>query len=217
MPKHPFYGLLVFFALLTSALQMKAELNQVWWGFELDLPVTKKLELGFTKEIRSDIYDNIIDSDVNDLSVKYSFFNLIQPRITYRFKFKPKVNQQTWYFDLLSEIKFGKLEIDNRLRYSSIENETKDNKNYLREKILISYKFLDIFQPFSDFEVLYRLETDDNEIDRYRIRVGFNSEITKKQSIKIYYMYETEINNKTPDFINVIGISYSLEVQRIFG
>jgi hypothetical protein len=210
-------GLLLITFIIIPGNDIKAELNQVWWGFSLDLPVTKKLEMGYSKEIRSDIYEDIIDSDVNDLSIKYRFFDLIQPRITYRFKFKPKEIQQSWYFDLSSEIKFGKFEIDNRLRYSSTDNETKSDKKYLREKIALGYKFDKLLNPFTDFEIFYKIDSEDSEFDNLRFRIGFNTEIIKDQRLKIYYMYETEINSKSPEFINVIGISYSIEVQRIFG
>jgi hypothetical protein len=194
-----------------------AELNQFWWGFDIDIPVIKKLELGFSKEIRSDVYDDIIESDVNDLSIKYILFDLLQPRITYRFKFKPKEIQKTWYFDLLSEVNLSKFEIDNRLRFSSTDNESKSNKTYLREKLKFTYEFDKLFKPFTDFELFYKIDSEESEIDNLRLRIGFDTEIIKHHSFKIYYMYETEINSKSPEFINVIGISYSLEVQRIFG
>lgn len=91
--------------------------------------------------------------------------------------------------------------------YISDENQYRDNKHFLRNRIQLKYDL----GPYSDIflatEQVYRLD-DHNESEQFRFSGGYNYTFNVHHRIQLQYTVAQQVNKKAPDTDYITGVTY---------
>jgi opacity protein-like surface antigen len=110
------------------------------------------------------------------------------------------------------------LNIGYRMRYQNVLIETKDNKEYFRNKLSLQWGKYKRVQPYVELEAIYRFSYEkDNEtmdeFDEIRYCAGLEFDLPSKVVLDLFYMYQDDVNTarKTRTDAHVIGIGLSFD------
>jgi hypothetical protein len=153
------------------------------------------------------------------------------------------VMEGNFYFDeKLFKIKLDyRLRYQKKIKYkfewnNEGERRTEDSyEDHIRNRIILEYDTDEWIKPFIGAEIYYLFDhlgyqskekVDGNKIivrDRYtdrfdvfRFYLGLNMDTFKEQGISVYWRYEQEFNIEDPKISNVLGISYAIDLPRLF-
>jgi len=127
--------------------------------------------------------------------------------------------------DVTVKKKLKKITLSERLRYQAEVQDFNTSKKgklteqFLRFKTDIKYAVTEKITPYISCELRYQIHAPrgdgpryDNGFHRIRNVLGVEYELNKKNSVNIYYLYQTEFNISTPETIYILGIGYTLTI-----
>ena len=90
--------------------------------------------------------------------------------------------------------------------------------NQLKEKPepktgnLVEIKIKPINENINNEDEMNDLNNEiDNSLNEYRLSFGTDIDLPRKRSIKLYYQFKVEdLNKKSPDKANIMGLTFSL-------
>ncbi len=193
--------------------------TKIWTSISHTSYFTKHLFVGFEEELRF-----INEEDEDEMDLYQSLFNV---SAGWRFNkmFKLSLGYRTRAYDwdyIRSEYQasgyfsyeiIDDIYVNYRLRYhlKDVYEEDKDNKEYIRNKVGVSYELCKRIKPYLTCEGLYRFNySKDSDFDEIRYTCGVSLDLPRKIDFDIYYCYQNEINVKRPKNAHVIGIGISL-------
>ncbi len=174
----------------------------IWLKLEAEKAITKKLEFGLSVQARFNELKGPADKYLVDTGIKYGFNKNIWAGIYYRhISDSKKSGYKTlhrFYGDFGYKLRaFNPIAIDFRFRYQEQFNDDDvgliSDKNYVRNKIGITYKNKSKFEPNLSADLFYRVGSKFDQI-RYKATIEYN--FTKKQNIEIGYQIDDEINSQ---------------------
>ena len=187
--------------------------NQSWTsiGFETKLPYSLKLE--FEQELRLKDQLSTFNQTFSEVSLSYKVFDGLNINIPYRYAiFDDKVKQRL-SFSGSYKYSFKPISLKYRARFQRTNEKEKNAKDLIRNKFTIEYKLDKKIEPYVSGELFHLFNTDNDQLDEYRVSFGFAVDLPRKNSIKIFYMYKKEdIIKSSPDEINVFGLAYSFKI-----
>ena len=209
--------LLIFSAFLLSADvfadDQKIRDNQIWAGAEVTVPITKKrwtAEIG--QQIRTEHNNNDIEYHISDFGVKYKINSILRASSSLRLKTGADEPKFVWYANIYAKYSLNDLRFTYRLRYQKKFDNTDDNEDYLRQKFTIKHKTKNILNPYLSAELFYRFRYDKGDrFDKFRLYVGSDIKLSKRNSLKVYYLYQQEINRSKPGIQSIYGIFYGYD------
>ncbi len=156
-------------------------------GQELEFKQTFT-ELTFSKEI------------INDLKVfipiRYAIFDD---------KVKNRISLGGIYKIAVKSFKFKY-----KTRFQRTHEKSKNPEDLFRNKFYAHYKLSKKFEPFISCEIFHPANSNDNELNEYRLSLGTDFDLPRKKALKLYYQYKVEdLNKKSADETHIIGLSFS--------
>ncbi len=190
---------------------------KLWTG----LSVTKKIndfEFSLNEEIRMDENISHIDKVFSEVGVQYKMIKGLYIAVNYRFgrdndyetvnyNIRHRIDLGITYKYKLNDFRFAfrtKVQTKNAL-----PNE--NSPTFSRNKLSIKYKLKNNLSPFIAYEFYYQFN-EQNVINRTRFFLGSSYKVNKKNTIKLFYMYENKFNTKNLKHNHVYGVSYSIEI-----
>ena len=156
-------------------------------GQELEFKQTFT-ELTFSKEI------------INDLKV----FIPIRYAIFF-YKVKNRISLGGIYKIAVKSFKFKY-----KTRFQRTHEKSKNPEDLFRNKFYAHYKLSKKFEPFISCEIFHPANSNDNELNEYRLSLGTDFDLPRKKALKLYYQYKVEdLNKKSADETHIIGLSFS--------
>lgn len=210
----------------------------LWSGVDLRVPLTKKLSTGI--EIQARFNENVSRIDNTYLSpyLKYDVHKHVGISVDYRLTneagssgFFGTSNLHRIAFDVeankLIELfaPDSRYDASVRLRYTH-ENTLGDrNNDYFRMQLNVKYELpkyklepeiaAELFYHFNDqLSYSFTEVRSRSRFNKYRVRVGLNYELNKRNSLKIFYMVQSGIESPKADFI--LGVGYTYRLKRLF-
>ena len=77
-----------------------------------------------------------------------------------------------------------------RSRFFTEKNVVSYNRQYLRNKISVGYKLLNIFNPYFDFEYLYGM--NDLSQNKFRFGIGNQFQFSKSIDLKTFFRMQNK-------------------------
>jgi hypothetical protein len=168
------------------------------------------------------------ESDINqtysDLSVKYKINKYLRTGFTWRnaqkngFLDANRIDNR-FSGDIIARYKKKKLLTFLRLRYQSKYKDWFVSKNghlpdsYIRTKLGFRYSLRKKISLETAAESYYAFKDDANYINRYRIYFGVNYQIKKQHAIELNYIYQSEIQEASPEVGHILSLSYSYDLN----
>ena len=126
--------------------------------------------------------------------------------------------------DVTAKKKFNKFALSERVRYQAEVQDFNTSKKgklieqFLRFKTDLKYSATEKITPYISCEFRYQIHAPrgdgpvyDNAFHRVRNVLGVEYELNKKNSVNLYYLYQTEFDISTPESIYILGLGYTLE------
>ena len=187
--------------------------NQSWTsiGFETKLPYSLKLE--FEQELRLKDQLSTFNQTFSEVSLSYKVFDGLKIDIPYRYAiFEDKIKQRL-SFSGSYKYSFKLISLKYRTKFQRTYEKEKTPEDLIRNKFTIEYKLSKKIEPYVSGELFHLFNTDNDQLDEYRVSFGFAVDLTRKNSIKIFYMYKKEdIIKSSSEEINVFGLAYSFKI-----
>ena len=172
---------------LPHSFRLDCEQSLRLTGQELEFKQTFT-ELTFSKEI------------INDLKVfipiRYAIFDD---------KVKNRISLGGIYKIAVKSFKFKY-----KTRFQRTHEKSKNPEDLFRNKFYAHYKLSKKFEPFISCEIFHPANSNDNELNEYRLSLGTDFDLPRKKALKLYYQYKVEdLNKKSADETHIIGLSFS--------
>jgi hypothetical protein len=217
------YSACIYILLISGSIS--AQVNDA--GLWLTVSAEKKLTQAFSVKLSEELRFNENVSELGTYFTEAGLTYKIRPSIgiTAAFRYINKRNLDDSYtsryrylIDADYKFDFRKITIGIKGRFQSQFSDelfiTADQLlpvNYARGKLTLKYNLEKRYKPFITGEVFYQLNNPEgNEIDNLRFSAGFDYELNKYSSLKLYYMYQQEINVNKPRTDYISGIGYEL-------
>lgn len=219
MSKFKLYIVLIIFPFFTNA-QVVSD-ARLWTGISISKEFNN-LEFTLGTEYRLDENFTHTDKILGEIEAEYDFTKRFSGSIGYRYSKDNDYEDND--FDLSHrlgigleyEFKLKEFKLKYRTKYQ-IESATSDENNstYIRNKATLEYKIenkkKDI-KPYISYEMHYQFN-DVHSFNRSRLSVGTKFDLNKRNSIKLFYIYEYKFNRKNLKFGHIYGVSYSLDLK----
>ena len=210
---------------------------RAWTGADIRIPVTQKFTTGLEAQSRFKSNLNEVEEVFVSPYVRYEIQKHIQLGVDYRLSnsdengaFFGVRNTHRWTLDLrfrdLEKFIWDKtrFSINTRLRGTHAYSRTDENNSNIRFQLKVDYNLPKTkLTPFLSTEFFYHLNdqisytfTDvetHSRFSKYRIRGGVNYPWSKRNSIKLFYIYEPEIQGPEKQFI--LGVGYRYRMKRL--
>ncbi len=215
---------LLFFSFVTVGAQAQTTDNQLWTAFQVQTDITKRLTLGLDLEVRFDQNISRLRSAFGQAEVSWKFNKYLSASLDYRYggKENDKLSEfskgHRISFFVTGKYKFHKFTISDRAGYYNqylvdALDGTVNPEKYFRNKTQLRYNITKKLNSFVYFEFFYRVSGNTPEVDENRYAGGLEYDFNKKNSVKVLYMYLTEVNvkPKNKDDRNIISVGYTLK------
>ena len=165
-----------------------------------------------------------INQTYSDLSVKYKINKYLRTGFTWRnaqkngFLDANRIDNR-FSGDIIARYKKKKLLTFLRLRYQSKYKDWFVSKNghlpdsYIRTKLGFRYSLRKKISLETAAESYYAFKDDANYINRYRVYFGVNYQIKKQHAIELNYIYQSEIQEASPEVGHILSLSYSYDLN----
>ena len=187
--------------------------NESWTsiGFETKLPYSLNLE--FEQGLRLKEQLSTFKQTFSEASLSYKIFDGLRIFIPFRYAiFEDKIKQRL-SFSGSYKYSFKPISLKYRTKFQRTYEKEKTPEDLIRNKFTIEYKLGKKIEPYVSGELFHLYNTDNDQLDEYRVSFGFAIDLPRKNSIKIFYMYKKEdIIKSSPDEINVFGLAYSFKI-----
>jgi hypothetical protein len=199
---HILFTLLVWSLILASGQQIKAQ--AVWTGIGVRAKVHKLLSAEIEQQLRFTNEFSELGSANTEAGLRFRPWKHFGISGAYRYSNRPGSrraddnDRQRWTGEAFYSIGSAdtKWIFSHRLRYQtakeiSNEEEDPDRKNYIRNRLSLSYNLTKRVQPYLSYEWFYRLNGK-NENQLTRFTMGLGSDIGKSFGIDTFFRVERQ-------------------------
>ena len=209
----------LLFFLLIQSLFGKDD-NQFWTkiSFEKKLPYSLKLELAQGLRLKDQLVT--LNQAFFEVSISYKNSNGLRINVPYRYIIYEDKIKHRLSFGISYQYYFKPVNIKYRIKfYRLYENgeflgeDESPLGDLIRNKFTIKYKSRNKINPYISGELFHICNTDNNSLDEYRVSIGIEINLPRKNSMNIFYTVKKEdISTSSPDDIYVFGLSYSFKI-----
>ena len=190
---------------------------RVWTGLNQDIRLNKKIDLGFSEQVRFDNNLTSIERHFYEVGLSFKLGGIYKISPAYRFS-----NEQNRF--------------DHRIQIDQSLNHNLPNKYWLKQRLRFQYnldapafqeddcriryqvnlkkKFGKDFYLYTEPEIFFRNTHDFNNFYQYRLEGGLVLEFGKGDPYKIqlYYIFEDEFNTEAPLRSHILGFEFSVDL-----
>jgi hypothetical protein len=199
-----------FFLLLSRSLFGAVDFESrstISYGFKL--PYSLKLDC--EQSLRLSGTEQSFKQTFTELTFSYKIINDLSVIIPIRYAiFDDKVKNR---ISLGGSYKIGMkpFKVKFKTRFQRTHEKDKEPDEFYRNKIYAHYELTKKLEPFFTYEVFHPANSNDNSLNEYRFSLGTDFDLPRKRSLKLYYQFKVEdLNKKSPDKANIIGLAFSL-------
>lgn len=202
----------------------------MWTTLSIQHALNKKINLVIDEEFRLRENYQRINLFYTNVGIDFKVNKFLKISPTYRFIQKKGLEgnysfRHRLMLDVIIKKKIDRITLSERVRYQIEVQDLYTSKKgklpeqYLRLKTDVKYDIGNNITPFYSIEFRYQIKDPrgdgpiyDNGFHRVRNMLGAEYEINKKNSVNLYYLFQTEFNISTPESIYILGIGYSLTI-----
>lgn len=215
-------GLIAIPALLSAQTEVR-----FFGSGEVSYKFNKRLQASLGQEVRlADGFSSMLRS-ATSAGLSWRFNKYLKASGGYLFIYQNRYEdgwekRNRFYAQLTAQYKLGRFIFSLRERYQTTyrvgvsATSTRANpKMYLRSRVMCE---LDIqkskFSPYLSAEYYNTInDPQKNELTKIRYSLGTNLKLDKKSSINLYFRYVTEKDDDDVEGSNIIGLSYSFNIN----
>lgn len=198
---------------LWSGATFKVEYNKKWM-FQLEEQLRLWNDLGSVKSSFTEIGAGCEPFSDFEIVGRYRF-TIVPNSFAEDAIEKSAFNRSRFMLDIKYELdkKGFPLSLEYRMRMQdSKELYTGHKRTFLRNRIGLEWEATDDIKPYLEYESFYRFNSK-NEFRGNRYSFGIDWRINKKMDLSTFYRVDQQINTRVNDRQNIVGISYTYEIE----
>ena len=181
-------------------------------GFEKNLPHSLSLE--FEQELRIKDRLSTFSQTISEVSLSYKVIDGLNIGIPYRYTVFDDKTKQRLSLGVSYKYSLKPISLKYRAKLQRSYEKDKIPEQLIRNKFILQYKLSKKIEPFFSGELFHQSNTNNNQLDEYRVSFGMAVDLPRKSSIKIFYIFKNEDLTKTnPEKINVFSLSYRFKIK----
>jgi hypothetical protein len=206
--------------ILLLAFTVYAKDNELWVGGEFGVDLINKISLETGEQLRIYKSISVLQQSITDIGLKYELNKYFDAGLFYRLHMR--YNQESQKLTPRHEIninlyinyKIDDIQLLYRFKYQyEFIREKDENEQHIRNRLKIRANYLNQLKPYLLTELYYRYDwSKGDRFDKYRLSLGLDWKINKMNTLTIFYMYEEEINVKSPNISNIFGLFYGFSI-----
>ena len=205
------FGYYLFFLFIQSSFGIDD--TQAWTsiGFEKKLPHFFSLE--FEQELRLKDQLSTFRQTFSEVSLSYKVVDGLNISIPYRYAvFDDKIKQRL-SLGVSYKYSFKPISLKYRTKLQRSYEKEQIPEQLIRNKFILQYKLSKKIEPFFSGELFHQSNTNNNQLDEYRVSFGIAVDLPRKTSIKIFYIFKKEdLTNTYPEKRNIFSLSYRFKI-----
>ena len=218
-------GLIILLLLFLAFASYSQEKDfQMWTELGIKKEINKDFSLSLNQEFRFNENASTFDKWHSTFGLEYDITKYVRMRVMYRYSQNKDLEKgfevaHRYLSDVILRKKVKRFNLSYRLRYQmDYEKDFTGEALYmdsqaLRSRFMFKYNIRkNPLTPYTSYEFLYRLNNPyGNSIERNRITIGIDYNLTDNLSANLYYRYQTSSGNDVRAknyYITGIGMSY---------
>ena len=205
-------GYYLFFLFIQSSFGIDD--TQAWTsiGFEKILPHSFTFE--FEQEFRLKDQLTTFSQTFSEVSLSYKVIDGLNIGIPYRYTVFDDKTKQRLSLGVSYKCSLKPISLKYRAKLQRSYEKDKIPEQLIRNKFILQYKLSKKIEPFFSGELFHQSNTNNNQLDEYRVSFGMAVDLPRKSSIKILYIFKNKDLTKTnPEKINVFSLSYRFKIK----
>lgn len=216
---------LIFLLIVCYAHTTKAQYSTtaLWTSVKTGVEVFDDVDVELATGIRANENLTVLSKIFIEPTVSYRINKHFDIEAEYRFAFDRNFplweNKHRFAGSFESDFDIERLKISNRLKYQTTQTypysgeKDKIAEPYLRYKIKLDYNIRkNPLDPYLAYEFFYYAgNMEYNEIDKYRITVGFDYKYNKNNNFDFEYIMQNSFRGKNAGITHIISIDYKFD------
>lgn len=186
--------------------------TQLWTEFGLKIPLMKRTDLKIGEEIRLDNDISSFRMNRTTVELEYKLLSFLEVSGAYRLTLKPDELEHSAHANATFKVDIGPLELAWRLRLLRDFFLDEKPRDELRNRFTIEFEDTPPVKPYISSEVYYSMRDERSAFDKFRWYVGLKRDISKKQRMELYYMFQRSIGKKSTEVDTILGVGYSISL-----
>jgi len=183
---------------------------QTWSSIDVDHSFNKHWKGFLGEELRLKDNSTQLRTSFTDVGIKWKALKNFSVSGAYRLIIRPQEITNRLYADLAYQFKENDLTVTGRIRLQHEFVPDANDENYIRPDLSFEYKINKHFQPFAEGELFYHvLYYKGDELDEYRLSAGTTYKFDGSNDVKVFYLFEQQVNVNAAQQNYVLGVNYS--------
>lgn len=188
-------------------------------GVDFDRTIHPRLEILSKVQVRKSFHSQDAFYSIAQAGLKYKISKQISMAGSLRYSLVPnnfpEIESSSFQDKLryTAETKFNSKSFTNgmrlsyRIRYQHSKTKKGNNKDYLRNKLIVQYKLNKEVQPYMAVELYFRFK--ENELQRFRLYLGSDFKLFSKEA-ELSYILEGDIDDEYFQSFHMFGLFLKL-------
>lgn len=215
----------LFIVLIFAFGNLRAQVNDagLWTSYSLEKKLSQAWSASFSQELR--LNENMSEAGTffSDAGVTYKFNKRVKLSFNYRYSDKRNMDdsysqRHRFYVDVTMREKLKPFIFTGRIRFQQQFEDIFTSENglvpqrYIRPKLTCKLDLDKAFAPFISAEYFNPMTCDRTfYLDKSRYMAGIDYQISSSGTLELFYLIQSELNQKNPLTDYVVGLGYSLE------
>lgn len=190
----------------------------LWTSVKVEKDLTKRWNLAAEYQLRLEENMSVLRGHYISVQTDYDLLKYLSVGLEYRFVTAPDRTANRVQLSLTGKVKGKKIGFSWRTAYQRqfedfVDADTDDkSSDYWRNKFQLKWKFVKNWQAYGAWEPFYRISDNGNKFDRLRYTAGVEWEFINHHSIDLAYLYQPQINRKSPRTFTIISVGYTWKI-----
>ena len=190
-----------------------ADDNESWTSIGFEKKLTRILKIEFDQEIRLDKQLSTFKQTFSEISFSYKLSDGFTLQLPYRYSVYEDKIKQRFGIGCSYKYSFKLISLKYRTKFQRTYEKQEDTEDLLRNKFTIEYKLDNNLKPYISSELIHPYDEASLKLNEFRVSFGLSVSLTKKNSIKLFYIFKQEdITKLDYDKINIFGLSYNYKM-----
>ena len=155
----------------------------------------------------------IVPFTFSEISFSYKLSDGFTSQLPYRYSVYEDKIKQRFGIGCSYKYSFKLISLKYRTKFQRTYEKQEDTEDLLRNKFTIEYKLDNNLKPYISSELIHPYDEASLKLNEFRVSFGLSVSLTKKNSIKLFYIFKQEdITKLDYDKINIFGLSYNYKM-----
>ncbi len=187
--------------------------NQLWTALVLQKGLPGKFDLEINQDIRSKDNISTFKKSITEIGLFYNFNKHLNTSVDYRYIIYSDKTGRRVSLTGRYKLTVDKFSHQYRAKFQQEIIEGDETENNLRHKYTVRYRRETGLSPYIAIELFYLLGESRLDLLKSRVTLGVRKKLTQRNTVKLYYRIQQEVDTPDPDRTNIFGFEFEISLK----